>query len=116
MIATTSQVHHPNWKEVRSRLLQDAAVQQAYTDLEPRFAVIRQLIKLREERGWTQRDLAEHAQMKQPQLARLETGQTQPKIETLQRLAEAMGVDLTVRFEERTHSGGGTAPKELALC
>jgi predicted transcriptional regulator len=38
--------------------------------------------------------------MKQPQLARLETGQVEPKLDTLQRLAAAMGSRLTIRFED----------------
>jgi ribosome-binding protein aMBF1 (putative translation factor) len=95
-----TKVQHGSWNELKHRLLQDPAVAQSYAELEPRFAVIRQLIELREERGWTQRDLAEHAQMKQPQLARLETGQSQPKIETLQRLAQALGLHLKIEFAE----------------
>ena len=75
-------------------------MQQAYSDLEPRFAVVRQLIEMREKHGWSQRDLAERAGMKQPQLARLETGQVEPRLDTLQRLAKAMGSRLTIRFED----------------
>ena len=93
-------VHHPSWREIRDGFLADPEVQQAYRNLEPRFAVVRQLIELREKHGWSQRELAERAGMKQPQLARLETGQVEPKLDTLQRLAAAMGSRLTIRFED----------------
>ncbi len=93
-------IHHPNWREIRTGFLADPQVQQAYSDLEPRFAVVRQLIEMREKHGWSQRDLAERAGMKQPQLARLETGQVEPRLDTLQRLAKAMGSRLTIRFED----------------
>jgi ribosome-binding protein aMBF1 (putative translation factor) len=96
--------HHPSWREVRDTFLADPDVQQAYQDLAPRFSVVRQLIALREQHGWTQRELADRAGMKQPQLARLETGQVEPKLDTLQRLAEAMGCRVRVSFEPAEHA------------
>ena len=91
--------HHPSWREVRVGFLADPEVQAAYEELAPRFAVVRQLIALREQRGWSQRELADRAGMKQPQLARLETGQVEPKLDTLQRLAKAMGCEVHVSFQ-----------------
>jgi hypothetical protein len=43
--------HHPSWQEVRDTYLADPDVQKAYQDLAPRFAVVQQLITLREQRG-----------------------------------------------------------------
>ena len=77
-------------------------VQEANLELEPRFAVVRKLIALREERGWSQRELADRAGMKQPQLARLETGQVEPRFDTLQRLATALNYKVQVSFETTT--------------
>ena len=42
---------HPSWHEVRDTFLADPDVQQAYQVLAPRFAVVQQLITLREQRG-----------------------------------------------------------------
>lgn len=101
---------HTSWREVRDSFLADPQVQQAYTDLAPRFAVVRQLIALREQRGLSQRDLADRAGMKQPQLARLETGQVEPRLDTLQRLAAALNCNVHVSFEPADGSiaaGGG---------
>jgi len=51
--------HHPSWRKLRDTFLADPDVQQAYQNLVPRFAVVRQLITLREQRGWSQRELAD---------------------------------------------------------
>jgi ribosome-binding protein aMBF1 (putative translation factor) len=89
---TTTPRHHPSWREVRATILAGPDVLQAYQELAPRFALVRQLIAHREQHGWSQRKLADRAGMKHPQLARLETGQVEPKLDTLERLTKAMGV------------------------
>jgi HTH-type transcriptional regulator/antitoxin HipB len=48
----------------------------------------------REVRGLSQRAVAERAGMPYPMVARLELGQTDPRLSTLERLAEAFGVSL----------------------
>ena len=53
-----------------------------------RLAVM--IVRLREKRGWTQRDLARMTGIKQPQIARIEKGGQLPTIETLWRLADAL--------------------------
>jgi len=46
----------------------------------------------REVRGVSQRALAERAGMPYPMVARLELGQTDPRLSTLERLAEALEI------------------------
>lgn len=48
--------------------------------------------------------------MKQPQLARLETGQVEPKLDTLQRLAKAMGCDVHVTFQPAEQRSAAAEP------
>ena len=50
----------------------------------------------REELGWSQRQLAERAGMSQPGVARFEAGGTMPTLPLLERLAQALGLTLTV--------------------
>ncbi len=49
-------------------------------------------------RGLSQRALAERAGMSYPILARLELGQTDPRLSTLEKLAEALGVSVPELF------------------
>jgi transcriptional regulator with XRE-family HTH domain len=44
-------------------------------------------------KGWSQRMLADHAQIEQAHLARLETGQIEPGVLVLERIARALGVE-----------------------
>jgi transcriptional regulator with XRE-family HTH domain len=57
---------------------------------------------LREQRGWSQAELARAAGMTQPAVARFEAGGTVPTLPVLERLANALGADLAVRITPRT--------------
>lgn len=50
---------------------------------------------LRERRGLSQEKLAERAGLSRPHLARLETGQHDPTLTTVEKLAKALRVPLT---------------------
>lgn len=53
---------------------------------------------LRIKKGWSQRMLADHAQIEQAHLARLETGQIEPGVLVLERIAQALEVEITELF------------------
>jgi transcriptional regulator with XRE-family HTH domain len=57
-------------------------------------AIGEQLKAWRTVRGLSQRALAERAGVVYPLVARLELGQTDPRLSTLKRLAEALGIDV----------------------
>lgn len=94
------------WAEVKARLLADPETKAAYDALEPAY----QLARLRIAKGLTQEELAERSGLKQPNIARMETGKATPTLDTLRRVAAAMGYRLDVRFvpaEEETHEPVG---------
>lgn len=55
--------------------------------------------ELRERRGWSQSQLASVAGMTQSAVARFEAGGTVPTLAVLERLAAALEVSLSVKFE-----------------
>ncbi|MDI6791091.1 MAG: helix-turn-helix transcriptional regulator [Thermodesulfobacteriota bacterium] len=62
--------------------------------IQVRLAVM--ITKLREERGWSQRDLAKITGIKQPQIARIEKGEHLPTLETLWKLADAFDAKIVI--------------------
>ncbi len=87
-----------SWKSVRNEVLADPAVKAEYDALESEFNIARQVINLRKASGLNQRDFAERVGIKQPQLARIESGKQIPKIETLTKLASGAGYAVEIHF------------------
>lgn len=86
--------HSVPYEEVKARALADPKVKAAYDALEPAY----QLARLRIAKGLTQEELAERTGLKQPNIARMETGRATPTLDTLRRVAEALGYRVEVRF------------------
>ncbi len=64
-----------------------------------RHVLARNLRRLRTQRGWSQAELADHAAVSHITISRLESdGEQSPRMETLERLAEALGVGLADLF------------------
>jgi XRE family transcriptional regulator len=61
-----------------------------------RVALIGELIKARNERGVTQKQLEEMSGVSQPVIARLERGTTSPKISTVLKLLAPLGKKLAI--------------------
>ena len=75
-------------KDERFRILFDSF------DIEDQ--VIARLVELRKEAGLSQRDLARLTGMKQPQIARYETGDKSPRLDTFIRILEALNYKITL--------------------
>jgi len=89
--------------ELRNRLLEefrDKEYRHGYVDEFMNSSIATQIKVLREQRGWTQKELADAADMKQSAISRLENANYSGwNIKTLRRLAEAFDVALSARFE-----------------
>ena len=88
------------WKDLEKELLSDAVVKKEYDKLAPRYAVISQLITARVNKGMTQKDVAEKLGTKQSAIARLESGNANPSLEFLQRIAQVMGYKLSIHLSK----------------
>jgi len=78
--------------------LQDSEFRKEYEALQPERAVIQAMIDARKSSGLTQKELAERTGIAQGDISKLENGNANPSIRTLQRLAAGMGMTLKVEF------------------
>ena len=88
-----------SYEEVKARLLADPETRAAYDALAPAYQVAR----LRIERGLTQAQLAELVGTKQPSIARLERGDSEPSVALLRKIAKALGARLEVNLVPVEH-------------
>ncbi|MBP5757505.1 MAG: helix-turn-helix transcriptional regulator [Spirochaetales bacterium] len=78
--------------------LKDPEFRREYEALQPEHAVIQAMIDARKASGLTQKELSERTGIAQGDICKLERGNANPSIKTLQRLALGMGMVLKVEF------------------
>ena len=81
-----------------SEQLKDPEIKAEYAALEPEFAIIQAMINARKMKGITQKELSERTGIAQGDISKLENGNANPSLRTLQRLAAAMGKKLKIEF------------------
>ncbi len=87
--------------DMHKKWMKEARYRTAYEALEEEFALASAVMEVRNRAGLTQEDLARKMGTTQPVIARLESGRVRPSMRTLERLAEATGSRLLIRFEPR---------------
>ena len=88
------------WDEIKGRRPMTAEGRAAYED-EARISGFRAMVhRLRTEAGLTQAELAERMGTTQSAIARMEGGGARPTLETLEKLAAAVGGELVVGVGE----------------
>ena len=78
--------------------LQDSEFKKEYEALQPEHAIIQAIIDARRQLGLTQKELSEITGIAQGDISKLERGNANPSIRTLQRLAAGMGMRLRLEF------------------
>ena len=78
--------------------LQDPEFKNEYEALQPEHAIIQSIIDARQQSGLTQKELSERTGIAQGDISKLERGNANPSIRTLQRLAVGMGMRLRLEF------------------
>jgi transcriptional regulator with XRE-family HTH domain len=89
--------------DIIKRLSRNPVFSAGWAVEEPKAILAANVARLRHNRGMTQTDLALAANMKQPRIAEIESGEANPKLDTIARLAHALGVGVNDLFadEER---------------
>ena len=85
-------------ESLTAKLLTDPEVKRHYEEMKMEFNIAKEIIKLRTKFGLTQRQLAEKVGIKQPQLARIETGKQLPRLDTLKVIAESCGYEVVIKL------------------
>ncbi|KAA2260989.1 helix-turn-helix transcriptional regulator [Solihabitans fulvus] len=85
------------WTELRKGLGVERA-HPAYEAARIAFELGAEVRSLREQRGWSQTELAERAGMTQSAMARFEAGGTVPTLPVLERVAAALDMRLSVEL------------------
>ena len=85
------------FREFLNEQLQDPEFHKEWAVLEPEFAIIQALIDARKNVGLTQKQLSERTGIAQSDISKFESGDGNPSLKTLKRLAAAM--DMTLRIE-----------------
>jgi ribosome-binding protein aMBF1 (putative translation factor) len=106
---TKTEAVAPSEPFVLEEHLKEADVRAAYDELEGVFALVRQLIDLRQKRGLSQRELAKRAGLQQPVIARLEGGRP-VSLGTLRRVAAVLDAEVEVRLVPRAKSAAARRP------
>ncbi len=97
------------WDQIKARRPMTTDAQAAYDD-GSRISAFRALVyRVRTEAGLTQADLAERMGTTQSAIARMEGGGTRPTLETLKKLAAAVGGELVVGVGEKLSRDRGIA-------
>lgn len=86
-----------SFDETKAKWLKYPAVKKAYDDLELEFALISAMIDYRIKKGITQKQLAEKIGTKQSSIARFESGNYNPTLAFVQKIAHAVGAKIEVR-------------------
>ena len=87
---------HTSWSDLKKDGLTSDEERAAYEDEERIFAFRGLVYRLRTESGLTQEVLAHRMGTTQSAIARMEGGGTRPSIETLEKLATAVGSELLI--------------------
>jgi ribosome-binding protein aMBF1 (putative translation factor) len=84
------------FKKFKAKALKNPKIKAEYKTLVPEYEVIKIIINQRIKRGWSQTKLAEAIGSRQPVISRLEKGNGNPSLQTLQKIAQALDLSLKV--------------------
>jgi len=91
------------WKEAKKIINKDPEVLKELKNLELEYQIKSQIITLRKEKKLTQKELAELIGDKQSNISRLESGNYNPTLAKLKKIADCLNQRLDIRFVDKVH-------------
>jgi len=87
-----------DWSILEKKLLADPEVKRLYDEMEAEYQVISAVIGKRLEKKMSQKQLADRVGTKQSAISRLESGNSNPSVNFLSKVAKALGGELQIRI------------------
>jgi DNA-binding XRE family transcriptional regulator len=87
-----------NWSSAKAVILKNKEVQDELKKNEAEYKFIEEIITARKEKNLTQKGLAELIGTRQSNISRLESGNYNPSLDFLNKIAHAVGKELEVRM------------------
>jgi transcriptional regulator with XRE-family HTH domain len=105
---------HKTWRELRAERRDDPAYRAAYDRARHAYEIGRKVRELREARAMTQAELAARMGSSQSVIARLELGGAEPRLDTLERVAQALDAALVLDLRPREGTDGASSHQQRA--
>ena len=87
------------FERIKIDMLKDEEFRLEYEKLRPRYEAVEQIIAARKEQNMTQAELAKRVGTQKSTISRLESGNYNPSLDFLAKVAEALGKNLNVQFK-----------------
>ena len=87
-----------NFRETLNSQMNNPEFKAEWEATEAEFSVIKSMISARQEKNITQKQLAELTGISQADISRLENGNANPSLSTLQKIARGLGMKVKVEF------------------
>lgn len=84
--------------EYLNEQMKDPEFKKEWDALDSEFSMVEAMLKARKESGLTQKQLSERTGIAQTDISKLERGNANPSLRTLQRLAAGMGMRVKIEF------------------
>lgn len=88
-----------SFNEMKENMLKDEEFKAEYEKLKPRYEAIEQIIKARREQNITQSELAERVGTQKSNISRFESGNYNPSLDFLVKIAESLGKSLSIQIK-----------------
>ena len=87
-----------SFEEMKSDMLKNEEFKIEYEKLKPRYEAIEQIIRARKEQNITQAELAKRVGTQKSNISRLESGNYNPSLDFLAKIAESLGKKISVKL------------------
>lgn len=87
-----------SFEEMKTDMLKDEEFKIEYEKLKPRYEAIEQIIRARKEQNITQAELAKRVGTQKSNISRLESGNYNPSLDFLAKIAESLGKKISVKL------------------